>query len=58
MKDFLKFTGSNMPFIVGSIVIGAICWRTKSASPLWALLLLPKFECTIIHNNQPVEQQA
>lgn len=46
MKDVFKLACSNLPFIVGSIVIGSVCKYTKSAMPLWAFLLLPRYNYT------------
>lgn len=46
MTKAIKMATSNLPFIVGSIMIGVVCCKVKSATPLLALILLPKFEFT------------
>lgn len=53
MTKAIKMATSNLPFIVGSITIGIVCCKLKSAMPLWALILLPRFN----YEEQPLKEE-
>lgn len=53
MTKAMKLAASNLPFIVGSVTIGVICCKLKSAMPLWALILLPRFN----YEEQPLKEE-